>query len=68
MHREALRVLAEALIELPARTQLAFSLHRVEGRPLREVAERLDVSVARAQQLVKAAMIHATRRLRERST
>ncbi|HYD06071.1 MAG TPA: sigma-70 family RNA polymerase sigma factor [Reyranella sp.] len=67
IHREDLRTLAEALIELPPRTQRAFSMHRVEGRPLREVAEHLDISVARAQQLVKAAMIHGVRRMRERS-
>ena len=68
IHRDDLRTLAEALSELPPRTQLAFNLHRVQGRPLREVAERLDISVARAQQLVKAAMIHGARRLRDRST
>jgi RNA polymerase sigma-70 factor (ECF subfamily) len=67
IHREELRVLAEALVELPARTQLAFSMHRVDGLPLREVAGQLDISITRAQQLVKAAMIHAARRLRDRS-
>jgi RNA polymerase sigma factor (sigma-70 family) len=67
IHRDDLRTLAEALSELPSRTQLAFNLHRVQGRPLREVAERLDISVARAQQLVKAAMIHGAKRLRDRS-
>ena len=51
----------------PERTRLAFNMHRLEGRPLREVAERLDISITRAQQLVKAAMIHGARRLRERS-
>jgi RNA polymerase sigma-70 factor (ECF subfamily) len=68
IHREELRVLAEALIELPVRTQLAFNMHRVDGRPLREVAGRLDISVTRAQQLVKSAMLHAARRLRDRSS
>lgn len=65
--RQELRVLAAALAELPERTRLAFNMHRLEGRPLREVAERLDISITRAQQLVKAAMIHGARRLRERS-
>ena len=65
--REELRTLAAALAELPERTRLAFNLHRLEGRPLREVADRLDISITRAQQLVKAAMIHGAKRLRERS-
>ena len=67
VHRDELRTLAAALVELPERTRLAFNMHRLEGRPLREVAERLDISITRAQQLVKAAMVHGARRLRERS-
>ena len=66
LHRDELRVLAAALVELPERTRLAFNLSRVEGRPLREVADRLGISIARAQQLVKTAMIHGARRLRDR--
>ena len=65
--REELRTLAAALAELPERTRLAFNMHRLQGRPLREVADRLDISITRAQQLVKAAMIHGAKRLRERS-
>jgi RNA polymerase sigma factor (sigma-70 family) len=67
VHRDELRTLAAALVELPERTRLAFNMHRLEGRPLREVAERLDISITRAQQLVKAAMVHGARRLRDRS-
>lgn len=67
VHRDELRTLAAALVELPERTRLAFNMHRLEGRPLREVADRLGISVTRAQQLVKAAMIHGARRLRDRS-
>jgi len=65
LHRDELRVLAAALVELPERTRLAFNMSRLEGRPLREVAERLGISVARAHQLVKTAMIHGARRLRD---
>lgn len=65
VHRAELRTLAAALVELPERTRLAFNMHRLQGRPLREVADRLDISVTRAQQLVKAAMIHGARRLRD---
>ena len=68
VHRDELRVLTAALIELPERTRLAFNMHRLEGRPLREVADRLGISIARAQQLVKTAMIHGAKRLRERQS
>jgi RNA polymerase sigma factor (sigma-70 family) len=64
LHRDELRVLAEALAELPERTRLAFDMNRLEGRSLQEVADRLGVSVSRAHQMVKTAMIHATRRLK----
>ena len=67
LHRDELRELAAALVELPERTRLAFNMSRLEGRPLREVAERLDISITRAQQLVKTAMIHGAKRLRDRS-
>ncbi len=65
LHRDELRELAAALVELPERTRLAFNMNRLEGRPLREVADRLGVSVSRAQQLVKTAMIHGAKRLRK---
>lgn len=67
VHRDELRTLAAALVELPERTRAAFNMHRLEGRPLREVADRLGISVTRAQQLVKAAMIHGAKRLRDGS-
>ena len=63
LQRDQLRVLAEALAELPERTRIAFNMHRLEGRSLREVADRLGVSVVRAHQLVKDAIRHAAARL-----
>ena len=63
LQRDQLRVLAEALAELPERTRTAFNMHRLEGRSLREVAEHLGVSVVRAHQLVKDAIRHAAARL-----
>lgn len=65
LHRDELRELTAALMELPERTRLAFNMNRLEGRPLREVADRLGISVARAHQLVKTAMVHGARRLRD---
>ena len=63
LDRDRLRVLAEALTELPERTRIAFDMHRIEGRSLQEVADRLGVSVVRAHQLVKDALRHASLRL-----
>jgi RNA polymerase sigma factor (sigma-70 family) len=65
VHRDELRVLAAALVELPERTRIAFNMSRLEGRPLRDVADRLGISITRAQQLVKIAMIHGAKRLRD---
>ena len=63
LDRDQLRVLAEALAELPERTRRAFDMHRLEGRSLQEVADSLGVSVVRAHQLVKDALRHAAARL-----
>lgn len=63
LDRDRLRLLAEALAELPERTRIAFDMHRIEGCSLQEVADRLGVSVVRAHQLVKDALRHAALRL-----
>jgi RNA polymerase sigma factor (sigma-70 family) len=65
LYRDELRVVAEALAELPERTRLAFNMVRLEGRTLQEAADRLGVSVVRAHQLVKEAVLHGARRLDE---
>jgi RNA polymerase sigma factor (sigma-70 family) len=62
-YRNELRRLADALAELPERTRIAFTLYRLEGCTLQQVGDRLGVSVVRAHQLVKDAMLHAARRL-----
>jgi len=66
-HREQLRILAEALSELPERTRRALEMHRFEGLKLREIAERLDISVTLAHSLVFQALDHCRRRLAMRS-
>jgi RNA polymerase sigma factor (sigma-70 family) len=65
VHRDELRVVAAALAELPERTRIAFNMVRLEGRTLRDVADRLGVSVVRAHQLVKEAVLHGSRKLDE---
>ncbi|MBS0221317.1 MAG: sigma-70 family RNA polymerase sigma factor [Proteobacteria bacterium] len=62
-YRDELRILGEAVAELPERTRIAFRMYKLEGRSLQEVAARLNVSVVRAHQLVKEAALHAARRL-----
>ena len=62
-YRDELRLLQEAIAELPERTQTAFYLYRIDGWTLQQVADRLGVSVVRAHQLVKEAGLHAARRL-----
>lgn len=62
-YRDELRLLEDAIAELPERTQTAFYLYRIEGRSLQDIANRLNISVVRVHQLVKAAGLHATRRL-----
>jgi len=66
LYRDQLRVLAEALAELPERTRIAFDMHRLQGRTLQEVADRLGISVVRAHQLVKQAVLHGARELDRR--
>lgn len=61
--RDEMRVMADAIAELPERTRIAFQMYKLEGRPLHEIAARLDISVPRAHQLVKEAGLHAARRL-----
>ncbi len=63
LYRDELRVLGQALAELPERTRRAFTLYRLEGLTLQQVADQLGISVVRAHQLVKDAILHGSRRL-----
>lgn len=63
LYKSELRILREALAELPLRTRVAFSLHRLGGYKLREIAEHLDISVTLAQTLVADGAEHCRRRL-----
>lgn len=61
--RDELRVLADALAELPERTQAVFRMYRLEGRTLQVIADHFGISVVRTHQLVKEALMHAAARL-----
>lgn len=63
LYRDELRILGEALAELPERTRRAFTLYRLDGLTLQQVADRLGISVVRAHQLVREAILHGSRRL-----
>jgi RNA polymerase sigma factor, sigma-70 family len=63
LYRDELRLLAEALAELPETTQRAFTMHRFDGLTLQVIAERLGISVAGAHRLVRDALAHCARRL-----
>lgn len=66
-HRDDLRVVMAAMAELPERTRVALSMHRLDGMKLKDVAEHLGVSVALVHQLVYDGLAHCRKRLREKS-
>jgi len=51
--KQALSHVLKALHKLPERTRQAVLLHRVEGLKLREIADRLEVSIGLAHALVR---------------
>lgn len=63
--RRELRVVLEALSELPERTQLAVRLNRIEGKKLREVAEQLGISIALAHGLISKGVAYCDARRQE---
>ena len=64
--REELQIVLDSMDELPARTRLALTLHTVEGLKLKEVAERLGLSISYTQQLVAEGKMHCIKRLSRR--
>ncbi len=62
--REEVRLLIAAMDELPERTRLALEMRRLEGAKLREIAERLGVSITVAHQIVAEGIAHCRRRVR----
>jgi len=63
LFRDELRVMEEALAELPERTRRAFELHRIGGYTLQKVADTLGISVGLVHQLVRDALTHCAERL-----
>lgn len=67
LHREQLWLVREALAELPERTRTALRLYRLEGRPLKDVAQHLGISIGLAHKLVAEGVRHCQRRLQRRN-
>lgn len=54
---------SNALEELPGLTRYAFTMHRIDGKTLHEIAEVLEVPHVRVHQLVREALAHGTWRM-----
>jgi len=65
--REELRLLREAMAELPERTRVALEMHRFGGFKLREIAAHLGVSITIAHELIATAVAHCRWRVRPSS-
>lgn len=63
-HRQELEIVMLALQDLPERTRIAVELHRFRGCKLKEIAERLGISVALAHALVYDGLDHCRHRVR----
>lgn len=61
--RQELQRVIAAMAELPERTRIALEMHRFGGCTLKEIAERLGVSVSMAQVLVIQGIKHCQRAL-----
>ena len=66
--RQDLRIVADALAELPERTQRVFSLHRLGGLTQREIAEAVGVSITLVNFMIRDAMNHCAAALRKTET
>ncbi len=61
--RNDLRIVLEALEELPERHRIALEMHRFGGFTIRQIADRLNVSTGRAHSLVAESVDHCRQRL-----
>ncbi|MBX3454673.1 sigma-70 family RNA polymerase sigma factor [Ferrovibrio sp.] len=61
--RNELRLLTDALAELPERSRIALEMYRFGGCRFSDIAEHLDVSVGTAHKLVVEALRHCRQRV-----
>jgi RNA polymerase sigma-70 factor (ECF subfamily) len=64
-NQDELRVISDALGELPERTRMAFEMHRLGGYTLQQVSSALGISMGLAHQLVHDALSHCAHRLEQ---
>lgn len=62
--KTALERLGKAMGELPERQRAAFALRRLDGMPLREIAQRLGVSLATVERDIATALKNLRRAVR----
>ncbi|UUX49289.1 sigma-70 family RNA polymerase sigma factor [Nisaea acidiphila] len=63
--RQELAAIQDVIDGLPERTRIAFEMHRLGGKTLQEVADHLEVSVTRAHQLIRQALVKCAERLEQ---
>lgn len=63
MSRQRLDILQEAIQNLDVRTREIFLLHRVEGLPYSEIAERCHCSISNVEKHISKALALLTKRL-----
>lgn len=63
--RERLRLVEQAIGELPPRAREVFLLHRVEGLKYSEIARSLEISVSAVEKHMARALTHLANRLVE---
>ncbi|BBK44191.1 DNA-directed RNA polymerase sigma-70 factor [Allostella vacuolata] len=62
--RDELRLLAEAMAELPERTRIALEMRRFGGCKLKEIAAHLGISVTLVHSIIADGIAHCVRRVR----
>lgn len=62
-YRDELRVVMDAMAELPERTRIALEMHRFEGVKLKDIAAHLGISVGLVHALVYEGLEHCRKRL-----
>lgn len=61
--KEELRLVNDAIAELPERTRLALEMHRFSDYTFRQIADELGISVGLAHSLVAQGIEHCQRKL-----
>lgn len=63
--RQQLRIVEQALAELPVKRRAAFVLHRIDKLHQSEIAERLGISISMVEKHIRLALAHCRARLEE---